>query len=158
MGLGAGGWGLVNGSCARSSCRRSRIGPRFDDEDPIGGDAEIGDAGCRGTAGDDDGVSRGERTALADLERGCERGINPDLVGQGMMDQRDDAQPIACTLRLVGQSAQGETVSPQGDVLERDPIIVRVEGAGGGRELTAEQAAQLASAVARAAAIAGGAR
>jgi hypothetical protein len=59
---------------------------------------------------------------------------------------------------LVVEVAQGETVSPQGVVLERDPIIVRVEGVGGGRGLTAEQAARLAAAVARAATIAGGAR
>jgi hypothetical protein len=60
---------------------------------------------------------------------------------------------------LFVEIAQGETISPQGAVLEQDPILVRVEGASRGRELTADQAAQLASAISRAAAaIAGGAR
>jgi hypothetical protein len=45
---------------------------------------------------------------------------------------------------LIVKIAQGETTSLQGQVLERDPVVVLVEGAGGGRELTAEQAAQLA--------------
>jgi hypothetical protein len=52
---------------------------------------------------------------------------------------------------------QGETISPQGEVIERDPVVVLVDGVGD-RELTADLAAQLADAVARAAAVAGGAR
>jgi hypothetical protein len=56
---------------------------------------------------------------------------------------------------LLVEVAQGETISPQGDVLERDPAVILCEGAGGGRELTADQAALLADALVRAAAAAG---
>jgi hypothetical protein len=59
---------------------------------------------------------------------------------------------------LLVEIAEGETVSPQGAVLEVDPLVILVEGAGGGRELTPDQAAQLASAAARAATTADGAR
>jgi hypothetical protein len=59
---------------------------------------------------------------------------------------------------LLVEIAEGQTVSPQGDILERDPIVILCEGASGGRELTADQATQLAAALLRAAAIAGGAR
>ena len=47
---------------------------------------------------------------------------------------------------LLVEVLQGETISPQGDVLEQDPIVILCEGAGGGRELTANQAMQLADA------------
>ena len=59
---------------------------------------------------------------------------------------------------FVAHVVQGETISPQGFVLEQHGTAVIVEGTGFDRELTPEQAARLAAAIARAAAVAGGAR
>ena len=56
---------------------------------------------------------------------------------------------------LLVEVAMGETISPQGAVLERDPAMVRVDAVPD--EMTADQAAQLAAALVRSAAIAGGA-
>lgn len=58
---------------------------------------------------------------------------------------------------LVVEIVQGDTVSAQGELLERDPIAVQVGGAGW-RELTPAQAERLAAALVRAAAVARGVR
>ncbi len=55
---------------------------------------------------------------------------------------------------LIVEIVQGETVSPQGEVVDQDPIVVQVEGAGW-CELTPPQASRLAAALVRAAAVAG---
>jgi hypothetical protein len=57
---------------------------------------------------------------------------------------------------LLVEVVAGETVSPQGEVLEQDPAVVQI--AAGWEELTPERATRLADALLRAAAIAGGAR
>lgn len=59
---------------------------------------------------------------------------------------------------LVVLVMQGETLSAQGEVLERDPVVIVVEGVGGGQELNAGRAARLADALARATALARGVR
>jgi hypothetical protein len=56
---------------------------------------------------------------------------------------------------LIVEVAQGETISPQGEVIEQDPIIVRVDAIPD--ELNAGQASRLAAALVRAA-VGGGAR
>ena len=58
---------------------------------------------------------------------------------------------------LIVYVVQGESVTPQGEVFDQDAPVVQIEGAGW-RELTPEQAARLADALVRAAAVAGGAR
>lgn len=58
---------------------------------------------------------------------------------------------------LVVELVQGEGISPQGEVVDRDPIAVLVEGAGW-LEMPPALAVRLADALVLAAAIAGGAR